>query len=273
MSKAWLKSVISAVFGTWQDQPRCGCGRAERSRWRDPHVRTPAHWTSCVENSPSMKWKMSVARNVICWRRLTGPFPSDTPGCNCSGWCGRGSTAWTLYCSWPAANASESGSAWHGLSDSSWTPVEQLHSGRAVVAAAWTLAVPPTRCYSSPAWTLWAPGPAAVWLTGWSDDDEPSADDECGRSKQQQFWQRVLSSSASSPYRCPDPGRRCWAVCCSDRLMRCSLARLGREPNQIISVLSSFSCSRRNAHHLATSETQLVRRSRTDSASTSELLS
>ena len=23
---------------------------------------------------------MSVARNVICWRRLTGLFPSDTPG-------------------------------------------------------------------------------------------------------------------------------------------------------------------------------------------------
>jgi len=46
--------------------------------------------------------------------------------------------------------------------------------------------------------------------------------------------------------------------------MRCSLARLERERNQIISVLSSFSCSRRGAHHLATSETQLVRRSRTD---------
>ena len=28
---------------------------------------------------------MSVARNVICWRRLTGLFPSDTPGCNRSG--------------------------------------------------------------------------------------------------------------------------------------------------------------------------------------------
>jgi len=25
---------------------------------------------------------MSVARNVICWRRLTGLFPSDTPGCD-----------------------------------------------------------------------------------------------------------------------------------------------------------------------------------------------
>ena len=26
-----------------------------------------------------MRWKMSVARNVICWRRLTELFPSDTP--------------------------------------------------------------------------------------------------------------------------------------------------------------------------------------------------
>ena len=26
--------MISAVSGTWQDQPRCGCGRAERSRWQ-----------------------------------------------------------------------------------------------------------------------------------------------------------------------------------------------------------------------------------------------
>ena len=25
---------------------------------------------------------MSVARNVICWRRLTELFPSDTPGCD-----------------------------------------------------------------------------------------------------------------------------------------------------------------------------------------------
>jgi len=24
---------------------------------------------------------MSAAGNVICWRRLTGLFPSDTPGC------------------------------------------------------------------------------------------------------------------------------------------------------------------------------------------------
>ena len=66
--------MISAVFRTWQDQPRCGCGRAERSRWQDPHARTPARRTSCaavVESSPSMRWKMSVARNVICWRRLT----------------------------------------------------------------------------------------------------------------------------------------------------------------------------------------------------------
>jgi len=31
-------------------------------------------------------------------------------------------------------------------------------------------------------------------------DDEPGADDECGRSKQQRFWRRVLSSSALSPY-------------------------------------------------------------------------
>jgi len=29
---------------------------------------------------------MSVARNVICWRRLTGLFPSDTPGCDRSVW-------------------------------------------------------------------------------------------------------------------------------------------------------------------------------------------
>ena len=46
---------------------------AERSRWQDQHVRTPVRQTSCataVESSPSMRWKMSVARNVICWRRL-----------------------------------------------------------------------------------------------------------------------------------------------------------------------------------------------------------
>jgi len=139
----------------------CGCGRAERSKWQDLHARTPARRTSCaavVDTSPSMRWKMSVARNVICWRRLTGLFPSDTPGCDRSGWRGRGSIAWTLFCSWPAANAAGSGSAWHGRSDSSRTPVDQLHSGRAVVAEAWTLAVPPTRCYSCTAWTLWAPG-------------------------------------------------------------------------------------------------------------------
>ena len=29
-----------------------------------------------VESSPSMRWKMSVARNVICWRRLTGLCPA-----------------------------------------------------------------------------------------------------------------------------------------------------------------------------------------------------
>ena len=175
--------MISAVFGTWQDQPRCGeVGQSVpggRTRmW------TPARRTSCaavVESSPSKRWKMSVARNVICWRRLTELFPSYMPGCDRSGWRGRGSTAWTLFCSWPAANAAGSGSAWRARSESSRTPVGQLHSGRAVVAAAWTLVVPPTRCYSSPAWTLWAPGPAAVWLPG-RPDDEPGADDECGRS-------------------------------------------------------------------------------------------
>jgi len=38
-------------------------------------VRTPARRTSCaavVESSPSIRWKMSVAQNVICCRRLTG---------------------------------------------------------------------------------------------------------------------------------------------------------------------------------------------------------
>ena len=25
-----------------------------------------------------MRWKMSIAQNVICWRRLTGLFPSDS---------------------------------------------------------------------------------------------------------------------------------------------------------------------------------------------------
>ena len=41
-------------------------------------MRTPARRTSCaavVESSPSIRWKMSVARNVIYWRRLTGLFP------------------------------------------------------------------------------------------------------------------------------------------------------------------------------------------------------
>ena len=45
---------------------------------RTRNVRTPARRTSCaavVESSPSMRWKMSVARNVIYWRRLTGLFP------------------------------------------------------------------------------------------------------------------------------------------------------------------------------------------------------
>ena len=99
---------------------------------------SPNFVRSVVESSPSMRWKMSVARNVICWRRLTELFPSDTPGCDRSGWRGQGSTAWTLFCSWPAASAAGSGSAWRARSDSSRTPVGQLHSGRAVVAAAWT---------------------------------------------------------------------------------------------------------------------------------------
>jgi len=45
MLKAWLNSVISAVFGNWRDQPRFGCGRAdsaERSTWHSaanqPHA-------------------------------------------------------------------------------------------------------------------------------------------------------------------------------------------------------------------------------------------
>ena len=33
-----------------------------------------------VESAP-----MSVARGVICWRRLTELFPSDTPGCDRTG--------------------------------------------------------------------------------------------------------------------------------------------------------------------------------------------
>ena len=96
-----------------------------------PTCETPARRTSCaamVQSSPLMTWKMSIARNVICWRWLTGLFPSDTPGCDHSGWHGRGSTAWTLFCSWQAANAAGSGSAWHGWSDSGRTPVGQLHS-------------------------------------------------------------------------------------------------------------------------------------------------
>ena len=36
--------------------------------------------------------------------------------------------------------------------------------------------------------------------------------------------------------------------------MRWSLARLERDPNQIVSVLSAFSCNLREAHHLATSD-------------------
>ena len=35
---------------------------------------------------------MSLERNVICWRQLTVPFPSDMPDCNHSGWCEQGST-------------------------------------------------------------------------------------------------------------------------------------------------------------------------------------
>jgi len=66
-----------------------------------------------------------------------------------------------------------------------------------------TLAVPPTRCYSSPAWTFWAPRPAAVWLSDRL-DVEPGADDECGRSKQQRLWRRVHLSSTLSPYRYPE---------------------------------------------------------------------
>ena len=69
-------SELMSLHYLWK--PRCGCCRAERSRWQDPHVRTPARRTSCaavVESSPSMRWKVSVARNVICWRRLTELFP------------------------------------------------------------------------------------------------------------------------------------------------------------------------------------------------------
>jgi len=49
--------------------------------------------------------------------------------------------------------------------------------------------------------------------------------------------------------------------------------RLKRDPNQVISVLSGFSCSLFEAHRLATSEVQTVGRSRTDAASTTVLLS
>jgi len=122
--------VISAVFGTWQDQPRCGCGRAERSRWQDQHVRT--------ENARSPNFVCAAVarcrgRDYIVHRwggrcRLTGQFPSNTPGCDRNGWRGRGSTAWTLFCSWPAANAAGSGSTWHGRSDSSGTRKQKLRN-------------------------------------------------------------------------------------------------------------------------------------------------
>ena len=211
----------------------------------------------------------------ISWRRLTGLIPSDTPGCDHSGWRLQGSIAWTLFCSWPAANAAGSGSAWHGRSNSGRTPVWQLHSGRAVVAVAWTLAVPPTRCYSSPAWTLWTPGPAAVWLPG-RPDDEPSADDECGRSKQQQFWLRVLSSSALSPYRRPDPGWCCWAVCYLFRLAATGWCIAVWPDWNVSQTRSSQFCRRSAAVDAMCTTWRLQRHSWSGglaSASTSELLS
>jgi len=54
--------VISAVFGTWQDQPRCRCGRAERSRWQDPHVRTRACGTLPGEgrNVTCARWQVTL---------------------------------------------------------------------------------------------------------------------------------------------------------------------------------------------------------------------
>ena len=59
-SPAYLTETVQSVGDS---RSRCGCCRAERSRWQDPHVRTPARRTSCaavVESSPSMRWKMSV---------------------------------------------------------------------------------------------------------------------------------------------------------------------------------------------------------------------
>ena len=45
----------------------------------------------------------------------------------------------------------------------------------------------------------------------------------------------------------------------SDWFMRWSLARLERNPNQIVSVLSAFNCNLREAHHLVTSYTLFSR--------------
>ena len=61
---------ILTFFGIWQCE-RCP---AVRSKWRDLHEGRHARRTSCatlVERSPSVRWKFTEARNVICWRWLT----------------------------------------------------------------------------------------------------------------------------------------------------------------------------------------------------------
>ena len=74
------------VLEIWLDQPRCGCSQAVRSSWQDLRESTHARRTSCstvvgLERSPSVRWKMTEARNVICW--YVEKF-TDTAGPCCS---------------------------------------------------------------------------------------------------------------------------------------------------------------------------------------------
>ena len=98
---------------------------------------------------------MSVARNVICFHQLTGLFPSE------------------IHRAATVVDGVDEAAQLESYSVADRQPM-QLDQGRRdvleatqaehqsgscildmqVVAATWTLVVPPTRCYSSPAWTL-----------------------------------------------------------------------------------------------------------------------
>jgi len=154
---------LSTVFKTWRDLPESGyCEEVvpgERTHiWEGLFPKTLC--AIMVDCNRMWRQKMTEARSVVCQGWPSEHFPSDMLDYDRSRWRGQGRT-W--FCSWPVANATGRDSVWHGRSDLSWTPVRRLHFECAVVALVWLLAVQPTQCYNSPAWTLWTPGPAAVW--------------------------------------------------------------------------------------------------------------